>query len=107
MGIFNRSYKLRSRCGGLVSAGEIIQELADRAADRPSFYRPKRQISPAADTIKKRAGIREVQLELFHAEQPCVTDTPELTGLPRIAKCPSHSADRPLEDLIPEAYENA
>jgi hypothetical protein len=60
----------------MVSAGQILEELAERAADR--HRRRKR-------SVKLQEG---VQLELF-ADEPIPRD-----------------ADRPLVDLLPEAYES-
>jgi hypothetical protein len=72
--VFNKSYHAVASRGGLVSAGDVIQELVERAADR--------------QRAKKRSGkLQGVQLELFPA-QPAVQRPP---------------ADRPLGDLFPEA----
>jgi hypothetical protein len=77
--VFNRTYTLRSRRGGLVSAGAILEELVERAADRRR--------------AKKRSGNLQggLQLELF--DEPIT----QQSYVPR-------DPDRPLLDLIPEAY---
>ncbi len=71
--IRNRSYHARARRAGLVSCGQILEELVERAVDRRR---------------KKRSGKLQggLQLELF-ADQPIPRDP-----------------DRPLFDLLPEAY---
>ena len=39
--MFNRTYQTRASRGGMVSAGEILEELVERTADRQAFYRPR------------------------------------------------------------------
>jgi hypothetical protein len=80
--IFNRTYQLRSRRGGLVSVGEVIGELVERADGRRRFYRPGRR--PKLGAKAKES----LQLELFPQEP-----------VPR-------DAERPLFDLLPEAYDD-
>jgi len=75
--IFNRTYQLRSRRGGMVSAGEILEELTERAADRRR---------------KKRSGkLQGVQLELDFEQH--FADQPATDGRDR----------PPLADLFPDA----
>ena len=96
--IRNRSYQIRSRRYGLVSAGDVIQELVERARDRERFYRPERRTKPgiAAKECKKSSGkLQGVQLELF-ADELKVNCSPSVNSDP----------DRPLFDLFPEAYDN-
>ena len=58
--MFNKSYYARARRGGVVSAGAILEELVERAADRRR---------------KKRGNLQEgLQLELF-ADQPVPRDS--------------------------------
>jgi hypothetical protein len=77
--IRNRTHHARAQRAGLVSCGQILEELVERAADR-RFYRPARRPKPRA------AAGQSLQLELF-ADQPVPRDP-----------------DRPLFDLLPEAY---
>ena len=81
--IRNRTYHARARRGGLVSCGDVLEELAERAADRQRFYRPARRPKPGA---KAKPSL---QMELDFAQQEPVARDPE----------------RPLFDLLPEAYE--
>jgi len=65
--MWNRTYQIRSRRGGLVAASDVIQELVERAAVRQKFYRPARRTKPGARAKppKTRGGKLEgVQLEL-------------------------------------------
>lgn len=78
--IFNRTYHTRARRGGLVSAGAILEELIERAADRQRFYRPARRLKPGAKAKQP------MQLELDF--EPVARDP-----------------ERPLFDLVPEAYD--
>ena len=78
--MFNKSYHARARRGGLVSAGEILDELVERAADRKRFYRPARRPKPGG---KAKPSL---QLEL------------DFEPVPR-------DPERPLVDLLPEAYD--
>jgi hypothetical protein len=71
--VLSKTYHARARRGGMVSAGQILEELAERAAAR---QRRKR-------SVKLQGGL---QLELF-ADEPIPRD-----------------AERPLFDLLPEAY---
>jgi len=89
--VFNRSFQIRSRKGGLVS-GDVLQELADRASDRNHFYRPKRRPRPG---VKAKGGkLQGIQLELFGVD-----------GQPTSAKwAPSERTRLPLCDLFPTAY---
>jgi hypothetical protein len=80
--MFNRQLDLWERFSG--AAGEVRQELADRAAYRRSAYRPARY------PIKKKA---HGQLEMFHVEP--------FEVLANVVRDP----ERPLADLIPEAYQ--
>jgi hypothetical protein len=93
--MFNRSYQLRSRMTrktGLVGAGEIIQEMVERAAVRQEFYRPARRVSPVSRSKRKPRGkMQSVQLELFPAEA--------------VQHCAVQDPARPLFDLFPEAYQ--
>jgi hypothetical protein len=79
--VFNRTFQLRSRRGGLVSCGDVLEELVERTAERQRFYRPARQPKLGA---KAKPSL---QLELF-AQGP-----------------PTRDAERPLFDLMPEAYD--
>jgi hypothetical protein len=74
--IFNRIYHARAGRGAMVSVGELLGELVERAADR------RRR-------AQKRKGASAVQLELF--PEPVIT----------VERPP---ADQPLADLFPEAY---
>lgn len=86
--MFNRSYQIRSSRGVMVSAGEILEELVERASDRQGFYRPRRRPRPGAK--QQRSGkLQGVQLELF-ADRPSIVD-----------RAPDPA--RPLADLFPEA----
>ena len=84
--IFNRSYQIRASRGGMVSASEILEELVERAGERQGFYRPRRRPKPGV-ADKRKGKSAAVQLELF--------------GNPEIKR----DADRPLYDLLPEAYD--
>jgi len=64
----------------MVSAGAILEQLVERAADRQRFYRPAPRPNPGT------VATQSLQLELF-ADQ----------SVPR-------DAERPLFDLMPEAY---
>jgi hypothetical protein len=72
--LFNKSYHTRARRGGMVSAGQVLQELVDRAGDRQAFYRPRRRPRPGVKNKRsgKPAGLQ--QLELF-ADPPRVITT--------------------------------
>jgi len=81
-----------------VAAGEVIQELVEGAADRQRFCRPERRTSPGirpgarANKCKKSGGKLEgVQLELIAEPVSTTVDV--------------SSAERPLFDLFPEAYQ--
>jgi hypothetical protein len=75
--VFNKTYHARARRTGLVSAGQLLEDLALRAADRRR--REKKS--------KQRAGkLQGIQLELFPEPEPTT------------------AADRPLFDLFPEAF---
>jgi hypothetical protein len=77
----------------MVSAGAVLDELIERAVDRQCFYRPERRPKPgaAAKQCKKRSG--KVHWQLFADE-------------PISQKCyVLRDAERPLFDLIPEAYD--
>jgi hypothetical protein len=50
--VVNRTYKLRSRRAGLISSGEILEELVERAADRK----------------RRQRKLQGLQLELFAPE---------------------------------------
>jgi hypothetical protein len=81
--VFNRTFQLRSRRGGLISCDDVLEELVERAADRQRFYRP---------ACRPKLGAKakpSLQLELDFAQQEPV----------------ARDADRPLFDLLPEAYE--
>ncbi len=78
--MFNKTYHARARRGVMVSAGDVLEELIERAADRRRFYRPTRRPKPGAKAKPS------MQLELF-AQEPVARD-----------------AERPLFDVIPEAY---
>jgi len=87
--MFNRTYQIRSRTGGLVPVGQIIQELVERAASKDQFYRPEKRISPRARSQrKKHKAVDGRQLELRFPHSPAPADS-----------------ERPLFDLFPEAYE--
>jgi len=92
--MFNRTYQIRSRRGGLVSAGDVIQELVERAAVRQTFHRPAQRPKPGAarKLARKPAGgkLQGVQLELDFVEKPRAVENP---------------TQQPLADLFPEAYE--
>jgi hypothetical protein len=94
--MFNRSYQIRSRAGGLVSVGQIIQELVERADAKQSFYRPSKRVSPrgaAAKACKKGSErLQGVQLELPFP-------------FPQATPARAIDAERPLLDLFPEAYQ--
>ena len=51
-------YQIRSRRGGQVTAGEILEELVERAVDRkndrPKFYRSARRTRPGVEVIVGR-----------------------------------------------------
>jgi hypothetical protein len=70
---FNRTYHARARRGGMVSAGAILEDVVERAADR---QRNKRS----------SGNLQGLQLELFSDQ-----------SVPR-------DPDRPLLDILPEAY---
>ena len=65
----------------MVPAREGLDETVERAADRQRFDRPKRRPKQGAKTKPS------LELELF-AQEP-----------------PAGAAERPLLDLMPEAYE--
>ena len=48
----------------MVSAGEVLQELVDRASDRRGFYRPRRRPQPGVKD-KRSGSLHPLQLELF------------------------------------------
>ena len=81
--MYNRTFQLRSRRGGLVSCGDVLEELVERAAERQRFYRPARRLKPGA---KAKSSL---QLELF-AQEPVARD-----------------AERPLLDVFPEFYDRS
>jgi hypothetical protein len=56
--VFNTTYHARARSGGLVSAGAILEELVERAADRPRKKRSSGNL---------QGGL---QLELFSMTTP-------------------------------------
>lgn len=56
--VFNKTYHARARSGGLVSAGAILEELVERAADRPRKKRSSGNL---------QGGL---QLELFSMTTP-------------------------------------
>jgi hypothetical protein len=80
--IRNRTYHAWARRGGMVSAGEILGELVERAADRQRFYRPALRPKPSAKASQS------LQLEFDFAQQ----------------EPPARDPERPLFDLMPEAY---
>ncbi len=94
--IRNRSYHAHARRAGLLSCGQILEELVERAADRRQrFYRPGHRPKPGA--VAKQS----LQLELF-ADQ---TDSGHEKFMPGINGSVPRDAERPLFDLLPEAYE--
>jgi hypothetical protein len=79
--VCNKTYA-RARRGGLVSAGEILEELVGRAANCQRFYRPKRRQKPGE----------------LKPNSPCSLSWFAHEPVPR-------DDGRPLFDLIPEAYD--
>jgi hypothetical protein len=81
--VFNRTFQARR--GDLVSAGEVLQELVERAAERQHFYRPERRPRPGCPRPqgRKKPGppLQGTQLSLNFADP-----------------------DKPLADIFPEAY---
>ena len=71
--MFNRTFQLQSRRGGLVSCGDVLEELVERAADRQRFYRPARRPKPGAAAQQRKRRMENLlaglQLELFPVEE--------------------------------------
>ena len=95
--MLNREFQIRSRRAGLVSVGEVLQELVERAAVRQSFYRPQKPVSPRPRVAKpKKSRASEASGHQLELPFPASSAAP--------APASSYNRAKPLLDLFSEAY---
>lgn len=98
--MFNREYQRRA-------ARQVLERLGiDVVQDNSGFYRPERRPWPGTRpaTLSRKNRPQGLQLELFADNGVQEFTGCEILHTP-VKNSPAMSADRPLLDLFPEAYQ--
>jgi hypothetical protein len=87
--MFNKTFQMRARRGGMVPVGEVLQDLVDAADERRASVDNRITDQPTSRHHIKKREPRQLPL-LFHMEHN--------------KNVISRDPDRPLEDLFPDFY---